>query len=112
MASGYVVAALLETAGLIGLVIAAFKIRAERQAKAAELRSFLRSGQMPSSVPAASGVHWGAAAGRHDIAVPFAPDRSRAAGTRPSNARSALSRAVVRGGLTVATERVAIVSAG
>ena len=112
MASGYVVAALLEMAGLIGLVIAAFKIRAERQAKAAELRSFLRSGQMSSSGQASSGAHRGAASGRHDIAIPFAPDRSRAAGIRPSNARAALSRAVARGGSTVATERGAIVSAG
>ena len=112
MASGYVVAAFLETAGLIGLVIAAFKIRAERQVKVAELRSFLRSGQMSSSGPAFSGAARGTGSGSHVMAVPFAPNRSRAAETRPSAARSALSRAFVRGGSSLTAELGATVSAG
>lgn len=110
MASGYVLAAFLETTGLIGLVIAALKIRAERRAKAAELRDFLRSGQMPSASAASIGSH--RAPGRRIAAVTVAPARSRNAEARQSSARSALSRAIAQSGTALRTEFGTRVSAG
>ncbi|MDP4003457.1 hypothetical protein [Methylobacterium sp. NEAU K] len=97
MGPGYVVAAFLEAAGLIGLVVAAVVMRTEHRAKAAELRSFLRSGQMP--LPAsgsASASRWGQAAPRI-IDIPVVPHRRDGAQGHDSAARSALGRAIARG---------------
>jgi hypothetical protein len=47
MAPGYVIAACLEGAGAIGIVVALFRLHREQRAKAAELARFLRSGQVP-----------------------------------------------------------------
>ena len=55
MGPGYVVAAVLETSGLIGLVVGGFVLRAERQARVADLRDFLRSGQSSLSAQARPG---------------------------------------------------------
>lgn len=96
MASGYVVAVVLEAAGLIGLAIALVRIRAERRVKRAGLRNFLQSGQN-----ALSGIDGTVARGRADsrtqvIVVPYVPARSDAPSVRESAARSALGRAIVR----------------
>lgn len=112
MASGYVVAALLETAGLIGLMIAALKIRSERQMKAAELRCFLHSGQIASPGAAIGGPQRLSGSGRRNAAIPFAPSRDRVADPRPSTARSALSRAIARGEASVRANVAAPISAG
>ncbi|SDM42629.1 hypothetical protein SAMN05216360_10258 [Methylobacterium phyllostachyos] len=112
MASGYVVSAVLEAAGLIGLVIALIKIRAERRAKAAELRSFLRSGQ------GALASFDGALMRRHAdvtarvVVVPFAPERGTARPARDSAARSALKRAVAHGNRSFRSEPTIPLSAG
>ena len=111
MASGYVVAALLETAGLIGLVIAVLKIRSERQLKAADLRSFLRSGDIASSA-AVGGSHRVSRSGRCSDAVPFVPGRCRVGDSRPSTARSALGRAIARGEGSARATVAASISAG
>ena len=110
MASGYVIAALLETAGLIGLVIAAVKIRAERQAKAGELRSFLRSGQLPPSIPVLVRSRWTSATGGRTLTLQATSGRTPAAGE--STARSALGRAIVRSGRAVRDDLGGPVSAG
>lgn len=109
MASGYVVAAFLEAAGLVGLVIAVLRIRTERQAKAAELRSFLRSGQIPS---ATAGTPRRVDFASHAVAVPFTPGRGSGLQGRPSAARSALGRAIVRGGPTLPAHLTGAISAG
>jgi hypothetical protein len=96
MASGYVVAAFLEAAGLVGLVIAVLKMRTERRAKAVELRSFLRSGLIPAAdIVGARRLTEGAS---RAVAVPFTPSRGSGSPAHPSAARSALERAIVRGG--------------
>lgn len=51
MAPGYVIALLLEAAGLAGLVLALAVLRAEERARAAELRLFLKSGQSGRATP-------------------------------------------------------------
>lgn len=112
MASGYVVAAFLEAAGLIGLVIAVFRMRAEKLAKAAELRGFLRSGQTSLSTLEPAGLRRPTASSARLMAVPF--ERcSRSAGSTPdSAARSALRRAIVRSGQDLRPAMCAPVSAG
>jgi hypothetical protein len=112
MASGYVVAAFLEAAGLIGLVIAVFKIRAERQAKVAELRSYLRSGQIAPSAANAFGSQRPTGSGRRVVAVPFAPDRTRTLDAQVSAARTALSRAIAPGERGSRSKLAAAISAG
>ncbi|MGU3668722.1 hypothetical protein ACLBX9_31470 [Methylobacterium sp. A49B] len=112
MASGYVVAAFLEAAGLIGLVIAAIKIRAERQAKVAELRSYLRSGQIAPSAANPLGSPRIAGSGGRVVAVPFAPDQTRTLDAQVSAARSALRRAITPGERRVRAHLGAAVSAG
>ena len=49
MAPGYVIAACLEGAGAIGIVVALRLLQVEQRAKAAELARFLRSGQVPDA---------------------------------------------------------------
>ncbi len=112
MASGYVVAAFLETAGLIGLVIAAFKMRTERLAKVNELRSFLHSGQTSVSAPDLSGPRRRAGLGQRVIDVPFIPGRHAAQPLQASPARSALERAVVRGSQGLQSVHLSPLSAG
>ena len=51
MAPGYVIAACLEGAGAIGILVALRLLHAEQRAKAAELARFLRSGQVPDAPP-------------------------------------------------------------
>ncbi|WP_457105755.1 hypothetical protein [Methylobacterium sp. P5_C11] len=94
------VAAFLELVGLVGLVIAVLRMRTERQARSAELRSFLRSGQMPAT--GAVGSHTDVAS--RVIAIPFDPARGSAEPARPSAARAALGRAIptLRNGLSAA----------
>ena len=108
MGPGYVVAAVFETAGLIGLTVAASVMRAERQARVAELRSFLRSGQAALS---ASGsivpTRWGWAAPRV-IDVPVVTHRRDAGQPLDSAARSALTRAIRK----PAPDTIAAITAG
>lgn len=109
MASGYVVAAILEMAGLTGLVIAAFRLRGERLAKSTDLRSFLLSGHIPASeLP--SPPRWARPDARV-IAVPVLLELS--SGAAPdSPARSALRRAVLRAGPGHQSGRPAPLNAG
>ncbi len=51
MAPGYVIAACLEGAGAIGIVLALRLLQVEHRARAAELARFLRSGQIPDALP-------------------------------------------------------------
>ncbi|MCJ2088191.1 hypothetical protein MKK88_19710 [Methylobacterium sp. E-005] len=112
MASGYVIAALLEAAGVISLVFALIKIRAERRAKAAELRSFLRSGQSGAATLNVGGAQRRAVSGSRVVTVPYAAGRGRAGPLHDSAARSALRRAIARGGQHVHPGRVLPISAG
>jgi hypothetical protein len=96
MASGYVVAAFLEAAGLIGLVCAAFTMRAERRAKAAELRGFLRSGQISSASLGVAEPRRAVLFGSRLSAISVVPGRDRAKPQPDSAARSALGRAILR----------------
>ena len=112
MALGYVIAALLEAAGLIGLVVALIKIAAERRAKAAELRSFLRSGQSASTPLDLGSGHRRNARGARVVSVPYATGRDRTGPPRDSAARSALRRAVARGGRPFQPDRTRPITAG
>lgn len=108
MGPGYVVAALLEVAGLSGLVVAAFVMHTERKARVAELRTVLRSG--PSSVAAIGAAlqgRWWLIAPRV-VDVPVVTHRREAGERGESAARSALSRAIARPACAVAVS----VSAG
>lgn len=110
MASGYVVAAILEAAGLIGLVIALVNIQTERRARAAELRGFLRSGQTSGPASDATGPRWPMRFGARVVVLPVAPG-----GMTPrheSAARAALGRAILRSGQQVRPDFAAPVSAG
>ncbi|MGH1591080.1 hypothetical protein ACRBEV_25335 [Methylobacterium phyllosphaerae] len=100
MASGYVVAAFLELVGLAGLVIAVLRMRTERQARSAELRSFLRSGHMPAAGVVGSQTD----VASRVVAILFNPARDSAEPVRPSAARTALGRAIptLRNGLSAA----------
>lgn len=51
MAPGYVIAACLEGAGAIGIVLALRLLHAEQRTRAGELARFLRFGQIPDTVP-------------------------------------------------------------
>ncbi|GJE38351.1 hypothetical protein [Methylobacterium persicinum] len=57
MGLGYAVALVLESAGLVGLVIGMIRLRAERRARAAELRGLLLTG----NAAAAGGIRIGTA---------------------------------------------------
>ncbi|MDR7037623.1 hypothetical protein J2X36_002370 [Methylobacterium sp. BE186] len=87
MAPGYVIATALETAGLITLAFGLLLLRAERSAKAAELKGFLRSGhpvrQAPRSLPVPP----------PPVREQVAPAASDDAPKAPSEARDALRRA-------------------
>jgi hypothetical protein len=111
MAPGYVVAAFLEAAGVIGLVVALLKMRTERQSKVADLRSYLRSGLIPSAALDLSGSRLRADHASRGLAIPFAPERSGAQ-SQPSAAREALGRAIARGGSSRRVERGAAITAG
>ena len=96
MGPGYVVAALLEGAGLSGLVLAAVMIRTERKTRVAELRNVLRSGQ--SAVAAAGPAlqnRWRVSAPRV-VNVPVVTANRGAGRLHESAARSALGRAFAR----------------
>ncbi|MCJ2124114.1 hypothetical protein [Methylobacterium sp. J-077] len=112
MGPGYVVAAVFETSGLIGLVVAGFAIRAERQARASGLRDFLRSGQISLS---ASGLispsRWRGATPRV-VDVPVVAHRRGASHRRDSAARSALGRAIGQSSIRTAPRRMAPINAG
>lgn len=110
MASGFVIAAILETAGLIGLVLACIRIRAERRAKAAELRNFLRSGQSVSAPVEIGSAHHRRTA--RLVTVPYAMGRDRAGPSRDSVARSALRRALVPGSQPFHPDHTLPLSAG
>ncbi|MEL6063829.1 MULTISPECIES: hypothetical protein [unclassified Methylobacterium] len=112
MASGYVIAALLEAAGLIGLALALVKLRAEREAKAAELRSFLRSGQSISTASDTTGSHRRTVFGSRVTTIPYAEETGRAEPACESAARAALRRAIARGGQRFHTEHALPISAG
>jgi hypothetical protein len=112
MASGYVVAAFLETAGLIGLVIAAVRMRAERQAKAADLRGFLRSGQSSSSNLGVAEPRRTALFGSRLSAIPVVPSRGHTRPQRDSAARSALGRAIIHTAHRASPDLTAPISAG
>ncbi len=110
MAAGYVVAAFLEAAGLAGLVIAVLKMRTERRARAADLRSFLRSGQIP--IVEIGGTRRPADAAARLIAVPYTTGRGGAPEARPSAARAALGRAFTSGGAAPRAGLIGAISAG
>ncbi|WCS25962.1 hypothetical protein LOK46_03745 [Methylobacterium sp. NMS14P] len=110
MAAGYVVAAFLEAAGLVGLVIAVLKMRTERQARAAELRSFLRSGQIPTVDTA--GTRRPADTAARAVAVPYTSGRDDGSAARPSPARAALGRAFMSGGAAPRAGLTGAISAG
>jgi hypothetical protein len=112
MASGYVIAAVLELAGLFGLVLALFRIQAERRTKAAELRSFLRSGQGGSSALDIGALRRRTDYGARVVTVPATAARSGAVANRDSAARSALRRAVLRRGQRFQSDRTVPLSAG
>lgn len=100
MGPGYVVAALLEVAGLSGIVLASFVMRTERRARVAELRSFLLSGQISVTSPAPVVQNrWFSPASRV-VNIPVAPKGRDDGRPRDSAARSALTRAFARHGLT------------
>ncbi|MER2265924.1 hypothetical protein [Methylobacterium oxalidis] len=93
MAAGYVIAIALEAAGLVALVLGLLMVRAEKQAKAAELKGFLRSGQPIQRAPrvaAPPARPEPAAIPAGDILVTGAPAD---ASLGPSEAREALRRA-------------------
>lgn len=113
MASGYVIAALLEAAGLIGLALALIRIRAEREEKAAELRSFLRSGQSTLAPPDSGSARRRFTVGTRVIAIPYATNSGPSSGpTGHSAARSALQRAIARNGQRFQATRGVRLSAG
>jgi hypothetical protein len=112
MASGYVVAAFLELAGLVGLVVAAVRMRTERQEKAAELRGFLRSGQSASSSLGTAEPRRAALFGSRLSAIPVVPSRGFAGPQRDSAARSALGRAIIRTAHRTSSDLTAPLSAG
>ncbi|MCJ2070749.1 hypothetical protein MKK75_18460 [Methylobacterium sp. J-030] len=112
MASGYVIAALLEASGLIGLALALIKIRAEREARAAELRSFLRSGQSASAPFDIGGSRRRIIIGIGGNAIPYAAEAGRSEPTCDSTARSALRRAIVPDNPQFQPARATPVSAG
>lgn len=112
MALGYVIAALLEVAGLIGLVCALVRIRAEHRVRAAELRGFLRSGQSVSGPLDTGGSRRRTAGDARVVTIPYAQGRDRAGPPRDSAARSALRRAVARGGQRFQPDRTRPISAG
>ena len=113
MALGYVIAALLEAAGLIGLALALVRIRAERAEKAAGLRSFLRSGQSTLAPPDSGSVRRRFTAGTRVIAIPYAIKPGHGSGpTGHSAARSALQRAIARNGQRFQATRGIRLSAG
>ncbi|MEE7504273.1 hypothetical protein ACLBXO_19635 [Methylobacterium sp. C33D] len=110
MAAGYVVAAFLEAAGLVGLAIALLRMRTERRARVAELRSFLRSGQIPTFDLA--GTRRPADAAARAIAVPYTATRGDASAAKPSAARAALGRAFMPGGAAPRAGLADAISAG
>lgn len=112
MASGYVIAALLEAAGLTGLVLALVKIRAERRIKAAELRSFLRSGQSGSPALDISGAHRRTDGRARVVAIPSTTGFNSTALNRGSAAHSALRRAITSGGQPFRADQTIPLSAG
>ena len=106
------VAALLEGAGLCGLVVAAFVMRRERLARVAELRTVLRSGQSPVAVVSpAVRSRWRLGAPRI-VSVPVIVPPRGATGPRGSAARSALGRAFVQTGPLRARGMATAISAG
>jgi hypothetical protein len=112
MASGYVVAALLEAAGLIGLVIATLTMRAERRAKAAELRGFLRSGQASTTGVTVPEARRHATPGTRFVLLAVPPRSGTAMPHQASAARSALGRAIVGGARRIQPDLTASISAG
>ena len=112
MASGYVIAALLEASGLIGLALALMRIRAEREAKATELRSFLRSGQSALAPFDIGGSRRRVTIGTRVVAIPYAAEPGRTAPTRDTAARSALRRAIACGGQGLHADTAVPISAG
>lgn len=112
MGPGYVVAALLEGAGLSGLVVAAFVMRTERMARVAELRTVLRTGQSSTAVvkPAVP-RRWRMGAPRI-VSVPVVMQPRGATRPRESAARSALGRAFVQAAPLPARGMAASISAG
>jgi len=112
MASGYVVSAVLELAGLIGLMIALIKMRAERRAKVAELRGFLRSGQGALAGLDGTLTRRYADSTARVVVVPYARERSTPRPAQDSAARSALKRAVAHGSRSFESEFTTPLSAG
>ncbi len=88
MAFGYVLALALEAAGLVGLVLGFIRLRAEKRARAAELRGLLLTG----NVTAASGPR-PAPAARIPRQV-FVDCASRDTARDGLDARAALDRAL------------------
>ncbi|SFM69697.1 hypothetical protein [Methylobacterium pseudosasicola] len=112
MGPGYVVAAVFETSGLIGLVVGGLVLRAERQARVADLRDFLRSGQSALSASGlASPSRWRGGASRV-VNVPVGAHRRGAGQSRESVARSALGRAIGQSNIRTAPRRMAPINAG
>jgi hypothetical protein len=93
-------------------VLALLKIRAERRTKAAELRSFLRSGQSGSPASDLGHLRRRTDYGARVITVPSTAARGSLVPTRSSEARSALRRAVARGGRRLQSDRTIPLSAG
>jgi hypothetical protein len=95
MAPGYVIALALETAGVLGLLLALFVMRAERRARSAQLRGFLRSGSSgaSSAVAAPRPTAGGRPPAVRVVDQPIAPGRG--AGVAGSAARTALHRVLL-----------------
>jgi hypothetical protein len=100
MGPGYVVAVLLEVAGLSGIVVAAFAMRTERKARVAELRSFLLSGQTSVAVPTPVAQNRWFSPTPRVVNVPVATQQRRDGRPQETAARSALGRAFARHGST------------
>lgn len=90
MAAGYLIALVLETAGLVGLVFGLVRLRAERRARAAELRGLLLTGN--ANAAAGSGIRSNVP-GQMPLRVLVSPGQTT---TSPdgSAARAALDRAL------------------
>ena len=88
MAPGYVIALVLESAGLVGLLVGLLRMRTERRERAAELRGLLLTGN--ATAAGAGGLRAGTPAPRRVLVIPTPANTQHDA----SAARVALHRAL------------------
>lgn len=90
MASGYVIALVLEAAGVCGLILGTLTLRSERRARAAELRGLLLTGNATATTVSSPRPVATRAAPRRVVMVPVPAERVQDAFA----ARTALHRAL------------------